>query len=252
MSTALVREVSPGFTRALVRGGRALLDVELARAQHTAYVGHLAEAGYEIEQLPGDETYPDCVFVEDTAVVLGSTAVITRPGAPTRRGETTLVADRLARRFPIVEIEEPGTLDGGDVFVSGGTVYVGRSSRTNDAGVEQLGAVAEMEGFGLVALEVHGALHLKSAVLPIAEGTVVVTPDAVEEIRLAGLELIYEDPTERHRFSALPLADGTVLVTASAPRTARLVAERGLEVIPIDVSQIQAADGGLTCMSVLF
>jgi dimethylargininase len=250
--TALIRNIPDSFDQALVRDGRPHLDVELARAQHERYCRHLEDAGYAILEVPTDENHPDSVFVEDTAVIVGSVALITRPGAPSRRGETGPVARLLSDLFPIVEMTQPGTLDGGDVFTMGGTVYVGRSQRTNTEGIEQLGRLAAEHELGLVAVGVHDALHLKSAVLPIDAETVVVTPNAVDEEALEGIQLLYEADSEPHRFSALPMRDGRVLVSASAPITAGAVAALGHDLVPIDVSQIQAADGGLTCMSVLF
>jgi dimethylargininase len=250
--TALIRPVPESFDRALVGEGKPRIDVGLARAQHDDYRRHLTEAGYTIEVVPSDEAHPDCVFIEDTAVIMGEVAVICRPGAVSRRGETLPVAAALSSRFAITQITEPGTLDGGDVLIMGDVVYVGRSGRTNSDGIDQLRAIAFHQGLGLVTVEVREALHLKSSVLPIDGKTVVVTPGTVEEDKLDSLEIVYEDEAERNLFSALPLVDGRVLVTASAPSTAEMVARSGHEVVPIDVSQIQAADGGLTCLSILF
>jgi dimethylargininase len=250
--TALIRPVPANFDRALVREGRPRIDVGLARAQHDEYRRQLEMAGHTIEVVPADEAQPDCVFIEDTAVIVGKVAVITRPGAVSRRAETSAVARALATWFPTTEITEPGTLDGGDVFRLGNVLYVGRSARTNSDGIDQLRAIAFHQGLGLVTVGVRQVLHLKSAVLPIDEETVVVTPRTVDEDRLDGIHIIYEDDAERHRFSALPLGEGRLLVTASAPATVETVAKTGHEVVVIDVSQIQAADGGLTCMSILF
>jgi dimethylargininase len=130
-------------------------------------------------------------------------------------------------------------------------MFVGRSKRTNDAGIAQLSDVAATQGLRSVTVPVHGVLHLKSGVRPVTMDTAVVTPGTVDEALLAGLHIIHEAPDERHRFSALPLANGDVLVTASAPDTAQAVTDLGVDVIPIDVSEIQVADGGLTCMSIL-
>jgi dimethylargininase len=250
--TALIRPVPESFDRALVRGVQPRIDVELARAQHDEYRRHLADAGYSIEVVPSDEAHPDCVFIEDTAVIVGEVAVISRPGAISRRGETLPVAAALSPRFAITQTTEPGTLDGGDVLIMGDVVYVGHSTRTNSDGIDQLRAIAFHQGLGFVTVEVREVLHLKSGVLPIDGKTVVVTPGTVEEDKLDSLEIVCEDEAERHLFSALPLDDGRVLVTASAPSTAEMVARSGHEVVPIDVSQFQAADGGLTCMSILF
>jgi len=251
-ATALVRGVPNTFDRALVSGPRRAINVPLARVQHHTYQRHLASAGYSVEQVPSSDDYPDCVFIEDVAVVIGSTAVITRPGAPSRRGEVPAVAGALGTRFDLFHIEEPATLDGGDVFVANDTVYAGVSSRTNRSGVEQLRSVVFEQGLDLVPVEVRDVLHLKSAVLPIDDETVVVTPNTVDETSLEGLHVLYEDESERHGFSALPLPGGSVLVTASAPRTTDRVLAAGFDVTPLDVSQILAADGGLTCMSILF
>jgi len=252
MPVALLREVSPSFDEALVAHGGRPPDVAVAIEQHSLYRTALESAGYATEVLAGDPDHPDCVFVEDTAVVIGGVAVATRPGAEERRGEVDPVSSRLAASMTVKAIDEPGTLDGGDVMVMNGTVYVGRSSRSNDSGIEQLAAIAATQGMPLVAVPVSGVLHLKSAVLPVDPETVVVTPGTVDESLLDGLRIVHEADTERHRFSALPMADGTVLVTANAPETTGILVKHGLLPVPIDVSEIQAADGGLTCMSILF
>jgi dimethylargininase len=250
--TALIRPVPDSFPEALVREARPEIDLALARAQREEYARLLEESGLTVQVVPPDEAHPDCVFIEDVAVILGEVAVATRPGAETRRGEVLPVAEALARHFAVSAISAPGTLDGGDVMVLGETVYVGRSSRTNDDGIGQLRAVAHHQGYKVVTVDVVNVLHLKSAVLPIDGQTIVVTPGTVDETRLDGLRILYEHEDERHRFSALPVGGGRVLVTANAPITADEVAGTGKEVIPVDVSQIQAADGGLTCMSILF
>jgi dimethylargininase len=252
MSTALLRAVADTFDRAIVSEHGRVPDVARARRQHETYAAALRRAGYGIEMLPADDDHPDCVFIEDTAVVLGSVVIAARPGAEERRDEVTRVVEHLGGRFPITWIEPPGTLDGGDVMIMGDTVYVGRSKRTNDEGIAQLRVVAERQGSAVVAVPVAGVLHLKSGVLPVDDYTVVVTPGTVDESLLTGLRIVYEAPHERHAFSALPLRNGEVLVTAKAPDTAALVADLGLRVVPVDVSEIQAADGGLTCISILF
>lgn len=250
--TALIRPVPDSFDHALVRGNRPNLDVSRARAQHDRYRAQLETTGYRVEVVPPDELHPDCLFIEDTAVVVGDVAVVTLPGAAARRGETPPVAEALSRHFALEHIAAPGTLDGGDVMIMDQALYVGRSERTNDHGIDQLRQIAAAQGLDVVPVGVHSALHLKSAVLPVDGETVVVTPDAVDEGALSGLRIVYEAGSERNRFSALPLVDGRVLVTANAPATSELVAGLGIEVSPIDVSEIQAADGGLTCMSILF
>ena len=249
---ALLREIPDTFDRAIISNPDATIDVPAARDQHTDYLSRLEEAGYEVVVIPPDADYPDCVFIEDTALVAGETAVATRPGAPSRRGEVGPVAEALERWYPVVSIEAPATLDGGDVIVLTDKVLVGRSRRTDSEGIAQLASIVSRAGLETLVVPVHQGLHLKSAVLPIDAETMVVTPAAVDETPLDGFRLLYEHETERFQFSALPLADGSVMVTASAPRTTESLRGLGFDVVPIDISQIQAADGGLTCMSLLF
>lgn len=251
MPTALLRSIPDSFRDAITGEGGRAPDVERARIQHAHYRDHLEASGYEIEVLDADENHPDCVFIEDTGVILGSVALITRPGADSRRGETPPVAEFLAHRFELARMEAPGALDGGDVMVIGDTVWVGISTRTNQEGARQLAAVAAGQGLHAIEVPVAGVLHLKSAVSQVDDHTVVVTPGTVDLGLLVGLRLIPEAESERHRFSALPLHSGAVMVTESAPETAEQVAGLGREVVPIDASEIQAADGGLTCMSIL-
>lgn len=252
MHHALLREVAATFDRAIVGDRGRPPDVELARRQHAEYRNQIAAAGYDVETLAADDAHPDCVFIEDTAVIVGEVAVITRPGADARIGETGPVADLLRGRFPLVHVETPGTLDGGDVMVLGDTVWVGSSDRTNEAGIATLRGTAADQGFSVIVVPVTGVLHLKSAVLPVGPDTVVVTAGTVDETLLGGLRILWEDPDERHRFSALPLRDGRVLVTEAAPRTAAMLSDKGFNVHLLDVSEILAADGGLTCMSILY
>jgi dimethylargininase len=252
MATALLRSVPESFRHAITSDRGRAPDVELARIQHARYRGHLEAADYDIEVLDADEDHPDCLFIEDPAVVMGPVALITRPGAPSRRGEVAAVAAALSKWFRLAEVQPPGTLDGGDVMRLGDTVWVGLSDRTNAEGARQLAAVTAELGLRIVEVPVRGVLHLKSGVSPIDGETVVVTPGAFDEDLLHGLRVIEEVEAERYRFSALPLNSGVVMVTESAPRTSERLAALGHQVVPIDVSEIQAADGGLTCMSILF
>lgn len=252
MPIALLREVASTFDRAIVSDPGRRPDVALARKQHDGYARVLADAGFDVERIPADDDHPDSVFIEDTAVIVGSIAVVTRPGAAERRGEVGPVAEALQKKLPLARIEAPGTLDGGDVMIVGGRVYVGRSQRTNVAGIAQLETIAASQGMEVTTVPVRGVLHLKSAVLPVSDTTVVVTPDTVDEQLLSELTMVHEASHERHEFSAVRLGPNKVLVTASAPDTAGLVTEAGITTIPIDVSEIQAADGGLTCMSIIY
>jgi dimethylargininase len=251
MRIALVRAVPDSFVDALVMGERPAINLERARSQHATYRTLLERDGYEVRVIAADEAYPDCPFVEDTAVVLDTVAVATCPGAPQRRGEVAAVAAELERLLPVLQIEAPGTLDGGDVLRVGNALFVGRSARTNDAGIVQLRAIAAEEGLTVVPAVVRNVLHLKSAVAQLDDATLLVAPDCVDVDLFAGYRIIEKVQGEEHLASVLRLGSGRLAATTTAPKTLQRLEEAGFVVELIDSSEFQAADGGLTCLSVL-
>ena len=248
---AIVRAVPDSFASALVMGERPVLDVDRARGQHIAYRQMLIGAGYELSVVAADEDCPDCPFIEDTAVVLDRVAVVTRPGAPERRGETPAVAAALSETMPLAELTEPATLDGGDVLRIGSTVFVGRSTRTNDAGIAQLAEIASGDGLRVIAAPVSRVLHLKSAVAALDDESVLIAPGCTDPAAFVGYRMIEKPPGETGA-SALRLHDGSIVVTANSPVTMGLVSAAGFDVDWFDSSEFQKADGGLTCLSLLF
>jgi dimethylargininase len=248
---ALVRGVPETFTEAIVRGSAADLDVSDARAQHAEYCRALSAAGYAVELIAADEAHPDCPFLEDAAVVFEELAIATRPGAASRRGEVDPVAEAVGRHRELRRIQPPGTVDGGDVLWIGDHVYIGRSQRTNEAGIEQFARYAAEEGLAATAVEVREVLHLKSAVSYLGADTVLLAPGCVDPDVFAQYRVIEKAPDETHLASTLRLPDGRLLMTMSAPTTMERVAGAGFAVIPLDMSEFQAADGGLTCLSIL-
>ena len=216
--------------------------------QWEGYVAALREAGWEtIEVSPADEC-PDSVFVEDTVVMYGDRAVITRPGADERKPETAGTSAVLrGLGYDVVSIESPGTLDGGDVLKHGGTVWVGTGGRTNRSGVDQLTAHLAPYGVRVVAVPVSKVLHLKSAVTALPDGTVVGYPPLVD------------DPTVWSSFLAVPEESGshvvllggdTVLMSSDAPASKALFEERGWDVVAVDISEFIKLEGCVTCLSV--
>jgi dimethylargininase len=249
MPRILVRRPSPQLADGeLTHLERQPVDPELALAQWHGYVAALAARGWEpIEVEPADE-HPDGVFVEDAVVVFGDVAVLTSPGAASRRGELATV-ERAVRAAGIEprRIEAPGTLDGGDVLKVGSTVYVGRGSRTNDAGIRQLAAIVEPLGYRVVAVPVSKVLHLKSGVTALPDGTVIGYPPLVDD------PAVYPEflaVPEAHGTAVVVLDDDTVLMSASAPRTAELLAARGLDVVTVPVTEFEKLEGCVTCLSV--
>jgi dimethylargininase len=248
-TAAIVRPVSPRLTEAEVTHvARRPVDVDRARAQHAAYCRLLAELDLEVLTAPAAPDHPDGVFVEDTVVVIGGLAVLTRPGAPSRRGEVTTVAPLLAARgLRTIEVTAPATLDGGDVLQVGETVFVGRSTRTSPAATAQLRALLTGLGRRVVPVDVSGALHLKTAVTALPDGTLLAVPDRVDVAALGGHVVTVPEPAGAN----VLVVGRTVVVPASAPATADLVADRGWPVRTIDVSEFERVEAGVTCLSVL-
>lgn len=247
---ALVREVSPRLPDALLTYQAAVpIDVDRARRQHADYVAFLADRGIEVVRLPPADAHPDGVFVEDTAVIVGDLAVVTRPGDPSRRAETRSVAPALAQQgYTLAHIEPPGRLDGGDVLAIGDTLFVGVGSRTDPAGIRSLATAVAGHGRRVAPIRVQGALHLKTAVTALPDGTLLGRPDAVDVAGFAGRRLV--TAPEGTGANILVLGD-TVAVSASAPRTAELLAARGYEPATVAIDELEKAEAGLTCLSVL-
>ncbi len=246
---ALVRRPSSRLAEGLVTHiERIPVDVDLAVRQWEGYVEALHAAGWTTVEVPPVDDCPDGVFVEDTVVMYGDRAVITRPGADERKPETAAVASLLGDvGYDVVSIAAPGTLDGGDVLKHGGIVWVGIGGRTNQEGVDQLAAFLEPYGARVVAVPVEKVLHLKSAVTALPDGTVV------------GYEPLVDDPSVWDSFLPVPeesgshvvlLGGNTVLMSADAPRSKALFEERGLEVVAVDISEFIKLEGCVTCLSV--
>lgn len=230
---------------------RKPVDLARAVAQHQAYQDCLAFFGAEIVSLPAEPKLPDAVFVEDAAVVLDEVAIITRPGARSRRPETASVADALARYRPLKILKEPATLDGGDVLPIGRTAFVGLSRRTNSEALEQLRELLAGYEYEVRAIQVKGCLHLKSACSYIGANTVLLHQPWIDAAALHEFELVEVPADEPAAANALLLHD-VVIMPASFPKTQTLLEERGFRVQAIDVSELQKAEAGVTCCSLIF
>ena len=218
------------------------IDYVAAAFQHHAYIRTLESLGCTVVTLPADDAYPDCVFIEDTAIVLDDLAVITRPGAESRRGETRAVADALEPYRPLVHIEAPATLDGGDVLVLDDRIYVGLSTRTNEAAIGQLRYHTRRE---VIPVQVDGALHLKSAVTRVSRDTLLIRRDWIDVTPFAGWTLLdAEEP------NALLVGD-VVVYPDAYPETKALLESRGIDVRTVDASELAKAEGGVTCCCLL-
>ena len=251
MKYALVRGIPASFDRCIKPvGDEQPIDVPLAGQQHRRYCEILSELGWTVLWMPPDEELPDCPFVEDTAVAAGGKALITRPGAESRRGEVSATAEVLGHFLDLTRMEAPATLDGGDVLRVGDTIFVGRTERTNDAGIRTLAEWAG-DSWTVVPVELSGALHLKTIVNALNDELVVISGEGVNPAVFSGYRVLKVPREEAARLSFLPLGD-RVLLPLDCPETGKLFQKEGFTLIPLDISEIRKAQAGLTCMSVLF
>jgi len=247
---AILRSVPDSFARAIRSDAAATIDVAAARAQHDAYRRALEAGGFATMVIPADEAHPDSPFIEDTAVVLGSRGLLTRPGHPDRRGEVDAVAAALGEYLPVHATKPPATLDGGDVLRVGRSVFVGLSQRTNREGVAAVTAFVAPAGLRVIPVEVRNGLHLKSAVTALDDATVLVWPGAVDLDAFTGLEILPVGSDDPHAANVVRLPDGRILTAGTSEDLIMALAYRGQATVAVDVSEFAKADGGVTCLSV--
>lgn len=230
---------------------RQPIDAGVALSQHRAYEACLSRLGAEVVSLAPEPDLPDSVFVEDVAVVLEEVAIITRPGAASRRRERASVADALARYRPVQRIRAPATLDGGDVLRVGSVLYVGASTRTNADGVAQLEQIAAPFGYDVCSVAVTGCLHLKSACSHVGDGIILVNRNWIDASLLRPASLV-DVPLEEPAAANTVLVRDTVVLAAGFPRTLAVLESLDRKVKTVDLSELRKAEAGGSCMSLIF
>jgi dimethylargininase len=246
---ALVRRPSPRLAEGLLTHiERSPVDADAAMKQWDGYVRAFVDAGWRVVEVEPAPDQPDSVFVEDTVVVYGDLAVIARSGAVERRAESHGTEKAVAGLgYRVAHIEAPGVLDGGDVLKHGGTIYVGQSGRTNADGIRQLADQLAPFGATVIVVPLTKALHLKSTVTALSDGTII------------GYEPVVDDPSVFPSFLAVPeepgahvvlLGDGKLLMSSAAPQTAELLRARGYEPVLVDIGEFEKLEGCVTCLSV--
>jgi dimethylargininase len=227
------------------------IDLELARVQHAAYRDALTACGADVTVLDVNREMPDAVFVEDTAIVLDEVAVMMSPGAVSRRGEPAGIEPELAKYRPVARITLPATIDGGDVVVSGRSVYVGRSQRTNEAGIDALRGVLAPYGYSVTGVDAHGCLHLKTACSALPDGRFLVNPEWIDASALPAAKLVPVRATEPWAGDVLVIGE-RIIASDAFPATIECLSNAGWAVHPVRVSEFAKAEGGVTCLSLVF
>ena len=252
---AIVRPPAANFAAGLTASQLGAPDLELARRQHDFYCRALEECGLELIRLPADPDYPDSTFVEDTAVLTRHSAILTRPGAPSRRGEVAGIRGTVREFYDIVhEIDVPGTLDGGDVCEAGSHFFIGISHRTNEDGARQLAQLLVAEGFTSSTVDIrqnNSILHLKSGIAYLDRNNLVVMEELAGREEFSGYNRIVVSPDESYACNCV-LVNDRVLIPAGFPRLESKLVSRGYKFLSLDMSEFRKMDGGLSCLSLRF
>lgn len=248
---AITRPVSKTITECeLTHLSRSPINIKKAREQHKAYEKALESLGYSIVQLPSAHDLPDAVFVEDIAVVLPEIAIITRPGAVSRRPELKTIMPALSKYRKLDGIKAPATLDGGDVLVAGQSIFAGLSKRTNKEGLNQLTAITEPLGYSVTGIPLKKCLHLKTAVTWLSDRHLLLNPAWVDPGRFDGFRITEIHPDEPFAANVIAI-DNRVICSASCLVTAQILRDSGYDVVPVDQSELAKAEAGLTCCTIL-
>ncbi|PWH18691.1 MAG: dimethylargininase [Anaerolineae bacterium] len=249
---AITRAISPRFAECeLTHIERTPIDLELARAQHRAYEQALASLGVEVHHLPEEPEFPDSVFVEDTALVLDEVALLTRPGADSRKGEVESIAPALAPYRKLLRIAAPASVDGGDILQLGKDIYVGLTTRSNQAALEQMQSLLAPYGYRVHGVPVTGCLHLKSAVTQASQDTLLINPAWVDKNNFPGWKFIEVDPQEPSAANIV-LAPGGAIFPAHFPKTQQKLEEAGVKLTIVPATEVAKAEGAVTCCSLIF
>lgn len=252
MLTAITRAVSPGIVQCeLTFVPRQAIELAKAEHQHRAYQALLEKCGARVISLPAEPALPDSMFVEDPAIVLDELAIIFPLGTETRRPEAAAIAQALAEYRKLARVELPGQVEGGDVLRVGRRLFAGLSSRSNAEGIRQLASILAPYSYEVVRVGVTGCLHLKSAVTCVGRNTLLANRAWFDTEPFTSFEWIDVAPEEPHAANALAIGS-TVIFPASFPRTRARLEARGFHVTPLDISELQKAESGLTCSSLLF
>lgn len=227
------------------------INVELARQQHESYCKTLERLGLTLIRLNADDALPDCCFTEDTAIVIDDLAIITYPGVPVRVAETMEMEKTLTLLKKMYHISPPATLDGGDVLKIDNNLFIGNSARTNEEGIRQVAAIVNPKGFEVIGVKLWNTLHLKSVCTYLGNGCILFAEGYLDDKIFSQYDKVIVPKEEQYCANCL-VVNGTVLIPKGFPKTKSLIDAKGFSVIEMDTSEIEKADGALTCLSVIF
>ena len=251
MQFAITRDVSPRFNECeITHIERTPIDLDIARAQHRGYIDALKNLGCEVLELPPEDDLPDSVFVEDAAFILPEAAIITRPGAASRKPETDSIARAMSPYIKLLYLQEPATLDGGDVLVVGKNIFIGLSTRSNEEAIRQLANLLNEYGYSVIGVQLHDCLHLKSAVTRVDNNTLLINKNWVDTVPFANYELIEVEPSEPHAANCLPIG-GAIIFPTSFPKTRAILESHGYKIVEVEVDELAKAEGAVTCCSLI-
>jgi dimethylargininase len=249
---AITRAISPRFNECeLTHLDRDPIDLDQARSQHRQYEEALRGLGVEVVSLPAEADLPDSVFVEDAALVLDEVALLTRPGADSRKAEVASIAAAITPYRPLVRIEAPGTVDGGDILRLDKDIYVGLSTRSNQAAIEQMRAALASYGYSVTGLPLTDCLHLKSAVTQASPDTLVINPAWVDKSHFPGWKFVEVHPDEPSAANIVLLPNGAIF-PAHFPKTQKRLEEAGIRLTIVPATEVAKAEGAVTCCSLVF
>jgi len=250
--TAITRAVSPAIINCeLSFIPRQPIDLQIAREQHHSYEQLLEKLGTRVVSLASEPDLPDSMFVEDPAIVLDELAVIFPLGTESRRREAASLAEAISKFRTLAYVTLPGHLEGGDILRIGRKLFVGVTKRSNAEGLRQLAAILAPHHYQVIPVAVTGCLHLKSAVTCLGRQTLLANRTWFDPAPFSGYDWIDVDPREPHAANALALGN-TIIFPASFPRTRARVEAQGFDVTALDISELQKAESGLTCSSLIF
>jgi len=247
---AIVRIVADTYDQCVTKQSESI-DVALAKEQHAKYCSELERIGLQLIRIEADNNLPDCCFVEDAAIVVDNIAIITHPGAESRRKETEAVEKVISKFKTIHRVVSPATIDGGDVLKIGMKIFIGLSERTTQYAIDQVAEIIRPRGYEVIAVPIHHTLHLKSVVTALSDSQIIISAGHLDETTFEGFRKIVVPHEESYAANCLSV-NNTIFIPAGYPITKSLIEGMGFSTIELENSEFKKGDGALTCMSILF